>query len=237
MKAKAFTFHMRKKIGIITGSGPEAGVDLWQKVLKTNKKILGENFKDDLDAPNVTILSIPELGHSMELEKNYEMVWKTLEKSALDISKHVDFFVIACNTLNLYTNRLSKIGLAHKFISTLDVVNEYIEKNSLEKVCIIGALPVLQMGKYSVFAPLNETFDIELPKEFTKVHQLIYDVKKYGGDDKKVINEFKNILDTIDSKNIFLACTELPLINISIKDKNLIDVTDLLAKKLIEKSF
>jgi len=31
---------MRKKIGIITGSGPEAGLDLWQKVLDSNKEIL-----------------------------------------------------------------------------------------------------------------------------------------------------------------------------------------------------
>ncbi len=60
---------MRKKIGIITGSGPEAGVDLWQKILKINKDILKEDFHGDLDAPNVTIFSVPELGHSMELEK------------------------------------------------------------------------------------------------------------------------------------------------------------------------
>lgn len=29
------------RIGIITGSGPEAGVDLWTKVLRANRQLLG----------------------------------------------------------------------------------------------------------------------------------------------------------------------------------------------------
>lgn len=228
---------MRKKIGIITGSGPEAGVDLWQKVLKHNKDILKENFKGDLDAPNVTILSVPELGHSMELEKNYDMVWNTLKNAVRDICERVDYFVIACNTLNLYANRIKEIGYEEKFISTLKVVEEYIIDKSLEQACIIGALPVLEMKEYSVFTPLNQKYNIEVPKNFKKVHQLIYDVKKFGGHEHKVINDFRYIVDKIKSNNIFLACTELPLIKLKFADKNLIDVTDLLARKLVQKSF
>lgn len=228
---------MRKKIGIITGSGPEAGIDLWQKILKCNKEVFGDKFQGDLDAPNVTIFSIPELGHSMELEKNYEMVWKVLEKAVKEISEHVDFFVIACNTLNVYAKRIKELNCSAKLISTLDIVEEYIEKNYLQKVCILGALPVLQMKEYSVFKPLYESFNVEVPKDFKRVHNLIYDVKKYGGSSYKIVDEFRQIIFGIDSKDIFLACTELPLIKLGQSSKNLIDVTDLLAKKLVEKSF
>lgn len=228
---------MRKKIGIITGSGPEAGLDLWQKVLKVNKELLNDDYKGDLDAPNVTILSVPELGHSMELEKNYNMVWKTLEKAVRDICQKVDYFVIACNTLNLYSNKIEKIYLKHKFISTFDVVKDYLQENSLEKACIMGAKPVVELKEYSVFKPLKDEFNIEVPKESDKLHQLIYDVKKKGGQCHKVINDFRCIVDKVESENIFLACTELPLINLNFKEKNLIDVTDLLARKLVEKTF
>lgn len=69
-----------KKIGIITGSGPEAGIDLWQKILIENKAILKDKFQGDLDAPNLTIFSVPQLGYSMELEKNYDLVWDILKK-------------------------------------------------------------------------------------------------------------------------------------------------------------
>lgn len=228
---------MRKRIGIITGSGPEAGVDLWQKVLDENKNFLQNSYHGDLDAPNVTILSVPELGHSMELEKNYEMVWQILQTAVIDICKRVDYFVIACNTLNVYSKEIESIGLKHKFLSTLDVIQEYIQENELHEVAIIGALPVIQMREYSVFKPLNESFNVEVPKKFNKVHELIYDVKKYSGDNHNVINDFRYILDDIKSEDIFLACTELPLIKLKFANKNLIDVTQLLAKKLVSKSF
>lgn len=227
---------MRKKIGIITGSGPEAGIDLWEKILKENKEILKDKFTGDLDAPDITIFSIPTLGHSMELEKNYDMVWETLEKAVKEMSLKVDYFVIACNTLNVYENKIEEIGLKDKFLSTLDVVKNYINKNNLTEISIIGALPVLQMQKFSVFQSLNNTFDIEVPKNFQKVHQLIYEVKKYGGTNQKVINDFRFILDDIQTNNIFLACTELPLIQLELKEKNLIDVTSLLAKELVRKT-
>lgn len=228
---------MRKKVGIIAGSGPEAGVDLWLKVLQENKEYLKDNFHGDLDAPDVTIISRPELGYSMELEKNYDMVWQTLKEAVEDICEHVDYFVIACNTLNVYENKIEQIGLKHKFISTLDVVRDYIEQNDLQKVSILGALPVMQMKEFSVYRPLNETFNVEVPQEFESLHKLIYDVKKYAGNTQYIINEFKSIIEKLESKDIFLACTELPLINLHFKDKNLVDVTALLAKKLVQKSF
>jgi aspartate racemase len=227
--------RMRKKIGIITGSGPEAGVDLWQKILQANKNILKEQFKGDLDAPDVTILSVPQLGYSMELEKNYDKVWDTLQTAVKDICQRVDYFVIACNTLNLYANEIEAIGYKDKFISTLDVVEAYIQEHQLNKVCIIGALPVLQMQEYSVFQPLAERFNVEVPLDFNQVHQLIYDVKQHGGD--SVTEEFKAILKSIESEHIFLACTELPLIPVKCEKKNLIDVTNLLAQTLVKKTF
>jgi aspartate racemase len=226
-----------KKIGIITGSGPEAGIDLWQKILIENKAILKEKFQGDLDAPNVTIFSVPQLGYSMELEKNYDLVWDILKKEVEKISLFVDYFAIACNTLNVYENKIEEIGYKDKFLSTLDVVKDYIQEFNLEQIAIIGALPVIEMKEFSVFSSLNKSFNVEVPKDFQKVHQLIYDIKRVGGSDKKVIEDFKEILDNLESKNVFLACTELPLIQIEYGNKNLIDVTLLLAKKLAEKRF
>jgi aspartate racemase len=228
---------MRRKIGIITGSGPEAGLDLWQKILDVNKEILRSEYHGDLDAPDVTIFSVPQLGYSMELEKNYDMVWEVLKEAVEGICKKVDYFVIACNTLNVYENKIEEMGLKDRFLSTLDVVKDYIQSNNLDKVSILGALPVLEMKELSVFKSLNDTFDVEVPKDFKTLHYLIYDVKKNGGNNHKVINDFRCIIDKLESKDVFLACTELPLIKLVYKEKNLIDVTALLAKKLVEKTF
>lgn len=228
---------MRKKIGIITGSGPEAGIDLWQKVLEANKVLLKDRFRGDLDAPDVTIFSRPELGHSMELEKNYDSVWETLKVAVEEIAEHVDYFVIACNTLNVYENEIAQIGLGHKFLSTLDAVKTYIQIHKLDKIALIAALPVLEMGKYSVFQSLNQNFHIEVPHDFDRVHQLIYNIKQFGGEQSQTIAELTSIIESISAEHIFLACTELPLVPVNCPEKQLIDVTQLLASLLIERSF
>jgi len=51
-----------KKVGIITGSGPDAGIDFWNKLLKSNREYLKDKFTGDLDHPNTYIHSISELG-------------------------------------------------------------------------------------------------------------------------------------------------------------------------------
>lgn len=228
--------NSRKKIGIITGSGPEAGIDLWQKILDENKSLLKQDFKGDLNAPYVSIESIPSLGISMELDKTYDEVWVILEKAIKDICQRVDYFVIACNTLNVYEEEITHLGYKDKFLSTLDVVKLYIEENNLNKIALIGAKPVIEMKKYSVFQSLNQSFDIEVPKDFNKVQTLIYDVKLFGGNDSKVLKNYEEILNDLHCEDVFLACTELPLIGFKSENKNLIDVTQLLAKRVVELS-
>lgn len=90
----------RASLGIITGSGPEAGLDMWFKILKANKNLMGERFEGDLDAPTVNIISEPQLGLSMELKKNDEKVWQTLSRVANEVALQADYYAIACNTLN-----------------------------------------------------------------------------------------------------------------------------------------
>jgi hypothetical protein len=49
-------------IGIIGGSGPEAGVDLMSKILRAHRSELGERFRTDRDAPNVLLMSVSQVG-------------------------------------------------------------------------------------------------------------------------------------------------------------------------------
>lgn len=50
---KAQSNSPRPSIGIVAGSGPEAGIDLWSKILARNQVLLGTKFRGDLDAPRV----------------------------------------------------------------------------------------------------------------------------------------------------------------------------------------
>ena len=73
--------HRAYTIGIIAGSGPEAGIDLWTKVLTATQQQLGAVFEGDIDAPRVVIVSEPQLGLSMDLRANEAATWDALART------------------------------------------------------------------------------------------------------------------------------------------------------------
>lgn len=227
-------FGSGAKIGIISGSGPEAGIDLWQKILQANREMRGEGFRGDVDAPNVTVLSEPLLGLSMELEANDEVVWRYLRSTAQVMAPHVDYYVIACNTLNHYQSRLDALALPAQFISFADVVIDFLRENRIERVALLGARPVTDLGPWSHYRRLAEHVEVELPKpaQAEQLHQLIYDVKTFGGNAPGIRDRFRAIVDALESNNVLLACTELPLIPCLMDGRRIVDVTDLVARKL-----
>jgi aspartate racemase len=228
------TFHPHKKIGIITGSGPEAGIDLWNKILQANRALHGSAFRGDLDAPNVTILSEPALGLSMELEANDRAVWNCLRGAAETIAQRVDYYAIACNTLNYYQPQLDALQLPAKLVSFSDVVLDFLQANQLKRVALLGARPVTDLGSWSHYRTLAQHVDIELPRplQAEQLHQLIYDVKTHGGDVPEIRQRFCAILNALEADTVLLACTELPLIPLDATQKKAVDVTQLVAQKL-----
>lgn len=231
--------YSRKKIGIITGSGPEAGIDLWNKILRANRKLYGSGFRGDIDAPALTVLSEPELGLSMELEANDAVVWPCLRKTAEALAQRVDYYAIACNTLNYYQPQLDALQLPAQLVSFADVVRDFLEASRIERVALLGARPVTDLGPWSHYRALARHVSIELPKpaQAEQLHQLIYDVKSHGaegGDGEDISRRFRAILEALESDAVLLACTELPLIAREPSGKQIVDVTDLVARKLAQ---
>jgi aspartate racemase len=226
----------RRTIGIVAGSGPEAGLDLWSKVLGANRRILGDAYGGDLDAPRVTVMSEPMLGLSMELEANDAVVWAHLESTVRNLSDHADDFAIACNTLNYYETKISELGLPARMISVGDVVRDYVETNGLDQIALLGAKPVTDLGPWSPYRSLKDHARVEVPRSPTALHELIYDVKLHGSDDPGIADRFQRILADLKSEVVLLACTELPLIRVAPAERFLVDVTDLLAEALVRRS-
>ncbi|MEY8802274.1 aspartate/glutamate racemase family protein [Leisingera sp. XS_AS12] len=226
----------RRRIGLIAGSGPEAGVDLWQKVIEETKALLGERYTGDLDGPRVRIISSPVLGLSMELEANDLAVWPELERVFDDLAAQSDVIGIACNTLNYYERQIKATPRAAQLISVGDVVEDYLKRRGLTSVALLGAAPVTKMDRWSAYHRLAEAFEVETPKDPGQLHQIIYDVKRLGGTDPAVAAQFQELIGTLESETVLLACTELPLIPCDGTGKDLVDVTRLLARGLVDRA-
>jgi aspartate racemase len=223
------------KIGIIAGSGPEAGLDLWRKILDANRRLLGPNFHGDLDAPSVTIYSIPELGLSMDLQKNEDLVWTYLESNIQELAQRVDLICVACNTLHYFRSRIIKLGLPAKFVSVTDAVANYIKQSGISKLAILGVCSVVEFGRWSPYAALQSFVEVERP-DCRKTEELVLRIKQLGSDDASVKAALQAILADIESETVLLACTELSSVKVETPTKHLIDCTLLLANDLVKLS-
>lgn len=226
----------KKKIGIITGSGPEAGIDLWMKILAANKEYVGDKFKGDIETPHIVIHSVPELGYSMDIEKNDKILRESLLEAIKRISKDVDFFCIACNTLHYYRKYIEQLTSTAEFVSIVDVVTNYIKLHGIKRLALMGTKSVMNLGN-GIYSHLSDLTEVEIPVDLNKMHQLVFDIKRLGADNEPVKNKFLVIVNQFNSKDILLACTELPLIKLELPDINLIDSTYLMAKVLVRKVY
>lgn len=226
----------RATIGIVAGSGPEAGIDLWAKILRRNAAALGSTFRGDLDAPRMVVLSEPQLGLSMDLAANELRVWEAMERTAARIAGECDAWAIACNTLNWFAPRIANLGLPGEFVSFPDVVANWIAASGIRKLGLLGAAPVTEMGAWSAYRDLAQLVEIETPADRGSLQDLIYDVKRLGSADPDLRTRFARIVDAMQADTLLLACTELPLIADFSTSKTLVDVTDLVADALVARS-
>ncbi len=222
-------------IGIIAGSGPEAGIDLWSKVLRANKLRMAAAYRGDLDAPRVVVVSEPDLGLSMDLARHDAQVWAVLQ-SALDVlAPQVGVYAIACNTLNWYAPRIAGLGLTAELVSFQAVLAEWVRRNGITRLALLGAGPVMAMDQWSVYSGLPDVVEVELPGDPAALHRLIEDVKRLGADAPGLRARFAELVADLSSEVVVLACTELPLIAGTHAGKRLVDVTDLVAEALVER--
>ncbi|WP_068301022.1 aspartate/glutamate racemase family protein [Pararhodobacter sp. CCB-MM2] len=220
-------------LGIVTGSGPEAGIDLWAKVLRANKAAMGDAFRGDLDAPRVIVVSEPELGLSMDLRANDAEVWAAMQRALAVLAPQVDAYAIACNTLNWYAPRIEALALPARLLSFQSVLTDWITAQGVTKLALLGAGPVTEMGEWSAYRFLRELVEVELPADPAALHALIHDVKRLGGDDPSLPLRLQALVEGLEADVVLLACTELPLIARFDSAKQLVDVTDLVAEAMV----
>lgn len=239
----------RGTIGIITGSGPAAGMDMMQKVLDTNIAMLGGDFKGDTDTPPMVVLSVPQLGFSMDMETNCESVWVHLHRTIVQITAMCDVFCIACNTLHYFEDRIHDLGVGDKFVSFVDVVADFLESaHDHHDVALLGSRQTMDQtpaneGGWSPY--FRRGIELEVPDraECDKLHSAIHFAKKCEFDE--AVQSYVDVSCTLVERNvrkILLACTELPLIHDAAQETanmdwaagvDVVDVSNLVARELL----
>lgn len=207
-----------RPIAIITGNGPESGMWLWQQVLDAVRAKLGRLNAGDVVLPEFRVVSIPQLGLSMELASRAPTVREALvaavqeccEAGAVDIA-------LACNTTQIFSDELEAICIEHgaAFLSAPRVVRRWIEQKGLTRVGLIGIRAVVEDSEWSAYrSTLGEVAELVVPSDqaLQKIEELAYRVKETGPTERAYSRLQNLIRDELDVETTIVALSELSVL-------------------------
>ena len=227
--------NKKAAIGIIAGAGPEAGADLWMKVLKHNRDIFGEDFSGDLDAPEVYVHSLPTLGYAMRIADYEEEIWCALKQAILNFPCSVGYFAIACNVLHYFSDRIQALNVEAEFCSIVNVTDAIAKAHN--PCALFSIAKVLEFGRYSPYRNLSLQYGFETPA-LDAADELVRSIKSLGAHHPQTLQLWNAMVESTHAETIILACTDLPLLPLeNYPHKTFFDVTDELAKQLALKSY
>lgn len=226
---------MKKTAGIIGGMGPQATIDLFQKIVS--------NTKSDSDNNHIHILidnntNIPDRTKSILNKSNLPLEYMSESAKKLE-SIGADFLAMPCNTAHFFYKDLSKT-VKIPIINMIEETAKYLLERNETKLLLLATTGTV---KTQIYQKAFKTYglSIELPNEAfqNEIMVAIYDFVKKG---EKYSREeiFKKYLDKHiknDIDNIILGCTELPILfsENDFKCKS-VDPTLILAKAIIKKA-
>lgn len=141
---RTFPKQNKKTIGVIGGSGPDAGVQIVQSALKIHKERNIATYKNDKDAPNIVLMQHSgvggphgywDMGDTESLD--YLDLWEEMTKTILRLEAiGAACFCITCNTLHALEPALRdwmrEKQLKIEFVSIIDSTQNAILKKEKE---------------------------------------------------------------------------------------------------------
>jgi len=226
---------VKKTAGIIGGMGPQATIDLFQKIVT--------HTQSDSDNNHIHILidnntNIPD--RTKSILNNSKLPLKYMQDSAMKLeSIGADFLAMPCNTAHFFYSELSN-SVNIPIINMIEETAKYLKKRNETKLLLLATTGTI---KTQIYQNIFSTFDLKIvtPDEIfqKEIMSAIYDFVKKGIPYSK-INIFKEYLNThlqSDIDNIILGCTELPILFYENKfNYKVVDPTLVLAKTIIIKA-
>ena len=222
-----------KIVGIIGGMGPEATVDLMQRIIANTIAL------DDIDHIRCIVDNNPKIPSRIKaiLSEGAKNPGPCMAEMARRLEQYgADFLVIPCNTAHYYYEYVAE-AVSIPVVHLIDlVVNTLLAENpNLREVGILGSTTIVKTGLYETrfnARRVKVTYP-EGPMQ-DKLFALIRMVKS-GKTGNETSSQLVDICESLAGKGIdlcILGCTELGVIKADLPIRS-IDAADLLAKEIV----
>jgi len=227
-----------KIVGIIGGMGPEATVDLMNRVIKAT------SARDDIDHIRMLVDNNPKVPSRIRalIEKNGESPLECLQDMARRLEGWgADFLAIPCNTAHYYHRDVQK-AVHIPLLDMIDLsVNFMTARNpNLKTVALLASSAVFDLGLYDKrFADAEVELIAMHPDDQDKVMSAIHKIKtsSYGPEVVLIIQEVANKLAQQGAQAILVACTEISIIGGQITPVvQIFDASQILAEAIVKEA-
>ena len=223
-----------KIVGILGGMGPQATVDLMQRIIRLTKA------SDDIDHIRCIVDNNPKIPSRIKaiIEKNGEDPGPCMADMARRLETWgADFLAIACNTAHYYYEIVRR-AVDIPVINMIDSVLDHLKQTQPDSSEIgVLASPAIRITR--LYEKKFNRVDIKIVYPDHKYQEVLFHVirqVKAGNIGSSVLGSYTDVCHHLKNKKIFaaiIACTELSALNAKTSLKT-IDAADILAKKIID---
>ena len=223
-----------KIVGILGGMGPEATVDLMQRIIRLTPAL------DDMDHIRCIVDNNPKV--PSRIKAIIEGDGEDPGPCMADMGRRLEswgahFLVIACNTAHYYYDAVQN-AVKIPVINLIDLVSNHVKVNFPEhdKVGILSSPAVAMTGLYTKrFKKLGIEDIWPDPDYQASLFNIIKQVKK-GNINSNVQNDYTKVCENLLNKGAkiaIIACTELSVLGGGLPI-NTIDAAQVLAREIVQ---
>jgi len=223
-----------KTVGILGGMGPEATVDLMQRIIRLTPAL------DDIDHIRCIVDNNPKVPSRIRaiVEGDGEDPGPCMADMGRRLeSWGADFLVIACNTAHYYYDAV-RDAVRIPVINLIDLVSDYMKVNFPEhdKVGILASPAVAMTGLYAKRLGKLGIEDVWPDPDYQEtLLNVIREIKK-GNTGSKVRDDYAEVCENLLHKGAeiaIIACTDLSTLGGDLPIKTL-DAAEVLALEIVQ---
>ena len=226
---------MEKTAGIIGGMGPEATVDLMQRIIRLTPA------QDDKDHIHCLVDNNPKIPSRIKaiIEGQGEDPGPVIAEMAGRLEAWgADFLAIACNTAHFYYETVCA-AVTVPVINMVEAVLEHITAKhpDCSEIGILASPAIRITGVYEkIFGPAGIRILYPGPDEQDQLFRVIRSVKA-GDFGPLVQDQYDRVWDHLKGKGVALAvvaCTELSALNRGGDSLVSLDAAEILAQQIVD---
>lgn len=173
-------------IGILTGNPCDSGLDLCASVNAHVRRLLKRNSLGDVSMPKIAIISTPQIGISMEMDKREAPLREALLQAVDELcATGAKILAHPAHTTHYFVRDIAARAAEKgaRFLSMAELTAESLRKSGVQEITLLGTRYVTDLNQpWSVYKNAFEGLTVHTPSPegWKKIHELGYEVQQNG---------------------------------------------------------